>query len=320
MTKIVFEGEALDCPQGLTLLDSLLRQGHAIPHGCRAGACQSCLVRLETGVVAEAAQANLSRAARDKGLLLACQCYPEQELTISKVDPASLRTPATLIGKQQLSDSVFLLRLSSPLSWQPGQHVNLWLPGLAQTRSYSIANLASEDAFVELHVRRYADGYLSRHLIDNTEIGDRLQLQGPLGEFGHHRERVEDSYLMLAEGTGLAPLIAIGRAVSQAEPTSRITFLCTSRSANYYGKGILASLQRRLPHWDYQVFPTADQGQAYSPLIEALGQRFALRRGHNVYICGSAAFVAAMRRASFLAGAASRQLSWETFVDFNSAP
>ncbi|MHC5543815.1 2Fe-2S iron-sulfur cluster-binding protein, partial [Singulisphaera rosea] len=53
MTKVTFEGQATELNPGETVLEALLREGHPVPHSCRAGACRSCLMRAVEGRVPE---------------------------------------------------------------------------------------------------------------------------------------------------------------------------------------------------------------------------------------------------------------------------
>lgn len=318
MTKILFKGASLDCGADQNLLDCLLDSGYALPHGCRAGACQSCLLQLKSGNIDKSAQTGLSIPDRNRGLLLACQCYPTETLEVSPIAASTLRTNATLISREQLSESVYVLKLSSRITWKAGQYINLWLPGKEQTRSYSIANLASEDLYAELHVRRHPGGYLSEALTQETNLGDSLQTQGPLGEFGHRSELLDDKFLMLAEGTGLAPLLAIAREIEGGLQGSQVDFLCTSRSHNYYGQPVLAQARERFSHWQYESYRSGNDEAPYEEITQGIRQRFASLRGHNIYVCGSEKFVSAMKRCCFLAGAPSSQIICETFVDFTA--
>ena len=66
-----------------------------------------------------------------------------------------------------------------------GQHVDVRLTaedGYQAQRSYSIAS-APEDGHLVLTVERIDDGEVSPYLIDVVQVGDQLELRGPIGGY-----------------------------------------------------------------------------------------------------------------------------------------
>jgi ferredoxin-NADP reductase len=100
--------------------------------------------------------------------------------------------------------------------WQghlPGQHVDIRLTaedGYQAERSYSIAS-APHASIIELAVERLDDGEVSSYLSDVLTPGDQLELRGPIG--GYFVWTVEDGgpVLLVAGGSGVAPLMSIIR-------------------------------------------------------------------------------------------------------------
>ena len=64
MSKITLEGRAHEIDGGETVLEGLLRDGVSVPHSCRNGICQSCLMRAVEGTPPEAAQKGLKEGLR----------------------------------------------------------------------------------------------------------------------------------------------------------------------------------------------------------------------------------------------------------------
>jgi len=108
-----------------------------------------------------------------------------------------------------------LLTIDLP-DWEghlPGQHVDVRLTaedGYQAQRSYSIAS-ASHPTSIELAVERLDDGEVSTYLTDVLVPGDQLELRGPIG--GYFTWTVADAgpVLLVAGGSGVAPLISIIR-------------------------------------------------------------------------------------------------------------
>jgi ferredoxin-NADP reductase len=94
-----------------------------------------------------------------------------------------------------------------------GQHVDVRLTaddGYQAQRSYSIAS-APEDAHVELMVERIEDGEVSPYLVGELRPGDELELRGPIGGYFVWEQALGGPLVLLAGGSGIAPLRAMVR-------------------------------------------------------------------------------------------------------------
>jgi ferredoxin-NADP reductase len=124
------------------------------------------------------------------------------------------------------------LRVPGWAGHRAGQHVDVRLTaddGYQAQRSYSIAS-APEDELLELTVERLDDGEVSPYLVDELRVGDRLELRGPIGGYFEWHEQLGGPLLLLAGGSGIAPLRAIlrHRAASGSEVPARLLY--SSRS------------------------------------------------------------------------------------------
>jgi ferredoxin-NADP reductase len=113
-----------------------------------------------------------------------------------------------------------------------GQHVDVRLTaedGYQAQRSYSIAS-PPEDRHVTLTVERLDDGEVSPYLIDALQIGDQLELRGPIG--GYFTWQVADSgpLLLVAGGSGIVPLMAMIRHRAAHTSTVPTRLLYSSRN------------------------------------------------------------------------------------------
>ncbi len=81
-----------------------------------------------------------------------------------------------------------------------GQHVDVRLTaedGYQAQRSYSIAS-APEDHDLVLTVERLPDGEVSTYLVDDLEVGDHVELRGPIGEYFVWDGRTNSPLLLIA--------------------------------------------------------------------------------------------------------------------------
>ena len=113
-----------------------------------------------------------------------------------------------------------------------GQHIDVRLTaedGYQAQRSYSIAS-APEDGRVELLVERLDDGEVSPYLTDELRAGDGLELRGPIGGWFAWEAREGGPLLLVAGGSGIAPLMAMIRHRQAAGNDTPVRLLFSSRS------------------------------------------------------------------------------------------
>jgi ferredoxin-NADP reductase len=119
-----------------------------------------------------------------------------------------------------------------------GQHVDVRLTaedGYQAQRSYSIAS-APEEGRLEIVVERLDDGEVSPYLTDELRVGDRLELRGPIGGWFTWEARKGGPLLLVAGGSGIAPLMAMirHRASSGSDASCRLLYSSRSREETIY--------------------------------------------------------------------------------------
>jgi ferredoxin-NADP reductase len=117
---------------------------------------------------------------------------------------------------------------------RPGQHVDVRLTaedGYQAQRSYSIASAPEDQQRLTLTIERIDDGEVSPYLVDELQVGDKLELRGPIGGYFVWEASMGGPLLLVAGGSGIVPLMAMIRhrvAVGSKVPTR---LLYSSRSA-----------------------------------------------------------------------------------------
>ncbi|MEO3873272.1 ferredoxin reductase [Nonomuraea sp. B12E4] len=119
-----------------------------------------------------------------------------------------------------------------------GQHVDVRLTaedGYSTRRSYSLAAPADGD-LVELTVETVPDGEVSPYLNEVMEIGDQVELRGPVGGWFVWRPASESRVLLVAGGSGIVPLMSMIRARRRAGSRVPFSLLYSVRDAErrYY--------------------------------------------------------------------------------------
>jgi ferredoxin--NADP+ reductase len=119
------------------------------------------------------------------------------------VRPLSL-TGHRVLDVRDFSDSVFVMRLERQgLAFRPGQHVLLGLRGSAERREYTVYSPPRAN-YLELLIKDIDGGDVSERL-HLCESGERLELQGPFGEFTIPDGCLGARFLFVATGTGISP-------------------------------------------------------------------------------------------------------------------
>ena len=208
----------IKCGPNETVADASYKARINIPLDCRDGACGTCKALCESGNYdgGDYIEEALTDDEAEQGFCLPCQMVPESDLvlqiaTTSDVAKTAAATyTATITDLQRFSPSTVGFTVEIPnrddLVFLPGQYVNITVPGTEQTRSYSFST-GPNDPQLSFLVKITEGGLMSEYLSDRAQVGDTLQFTGPFGSF-FLRERKRPA-LLLAGGTGLAPLLAI---------------------------------------------------------------------------------------------------------------
>lgn len=308
MPVIRFDSNDYSCEENESVLDALTRHGVSIPHSCKSGLCQSCLMRSEKGNLPQASQKGLKPNQQAQNYFLACSCYPEEDLVIALPDAQGSERYSVLVQqKEMLCDSVIGLRLEKPegFAYRSGQFVNVYKSDDV-VRSYSLASQPQDD-FLELHVREIPGGEVSSWLKSSVNPGDELVLGGALGTSFYMNDAPQTNMLLVGTGTGLAPLFGIAQeAITSGHQGEIWLYHGVAKASDLYLHQTLAQLDAEHPNFHYVACVSQEQapegGQHGRASAVALDQHKNLK-GWRIYLCGNPDMVEATRKATFLAGA-----------------
>ncbi|MBF4561671.1 oxidoreductase [Microbacterium sp. VKM Ac-2870] len=202
---------------------------------------------------------------------------------MSSTEPIrSLRVTA----RRQLTPAIIELRLASSDGtalppWQAGAHIDLRL-GADMVRQYSLVEPDAESTEWVVAVLIEQDGRGGSKLIEkNLQVGASVNASGPRN---HFPVVDADSYLFVAGGIGVTPMIGMCRAAERRGVPWRLVYLGRSRETMAY----VAQLQAEFPE-HVEVYASSD-GQRFD-VDEALAS---LDAGTRVYCCGPDRLMAAV--------------------------
>lgn len=309
-----------------TVLDCLSRNGVSVPHSCRSGVCQSCLMQVTAGEVPEVAQKGLKTTYKKQNLFLACQCKPESDLSVKLPEEAGIDQRAIVVGKEMLNHNVMRLELrpGTEFSCEPGQYLTL-INGEGIARSYSVANDPVREGHIELHIRLLKDGLMSNFLKEKVALSDSVTIRGPAGNCFYVAEEGPDYPIVLAgTGTGLAPLYGIARqALAQDHKGEIQLFHGALQDVDLYLVPQLQKLAAEFPNFTYApCVLRGEPGQFYRPgnIEEIVLSAMPTDKSHaRLFLCGAPEMVNALKRKAFLGGVASKHIFADAFLPTKAA-
>ncbi|MFF0150667.1 FAD-binding oxidoreductase [Micromonospora sp. NPDC005203] len=205
-----------------------------------------------------------------------------------------------VIGHERPSPDIAILTVRPwrRLPFQPGQAVPVCTPRLpGRWRWLSPANAPRADGTVELHVRAVPAGVVSHRLVHEVRPGEQLWL-GPPGDAGLRLDPSSTNDLLLvAGGTGLAPLRALVEQVAAAPDGRRVTLVVGARSFTDLYDAITLDKLQCAHDWltivpAFSADPCADPAEQGDALTIALDHH---QPGQDIYLCGPPAMVAGAR-------------------------
>jgi CDP-4-dehydro-6-deoxyglucose reductase, E3 len=299
-----------------SVLEALLRSEIKVPHSCRAGSCQACVLR-SNGAPPAASQLGLREGQRQQNYFFACLCRPEEDLSID-LEANHKEQEVTIQERVLLGPRVLGLKLktSEHFPYHAGQFIQLRREdGL--TRSYSLASLPEDEALA-LHIRLIPDGQMSQWLAKEALSIEPLYLRGPCGDCFYTAGKPEQPLLLLGTGTGLAPLYGILRDALRAGHYGPIQLIHGAMNQeDLYLQEPLQHLVQTYSNFSYEPCalrgePT--QGLYVGDLRQLVKERFKSLRGWRAFICGDPELVNALKKWAFLAGASMKEIFADAFV------
>jgi CDP-4-dehydro-6-deoxyglucose reductase len=270
----------------------------------------------------------MTAAEERAGHILLCQARPLSDLVvearlIASVADVEIKTlPCRIARLAPLAPDVMQLFLRLPavetLRFHPGQYLDVLLEG-SRRRSFSIASPPHDSELIELHVRRVAGGGFTERLFGGGAIGpgSLLRIEGPIGQFSYREGTTP--VLMIAGGTGFAPLKSMLRHILERGIEREIHLYWGARRAeDVYEEALVLDWTRRYPQLRFSAVlsESKDPGAAHRRLgwvHEAVLADQADLEPFEVYTAGPPAMIEAIRAAFPGRGLREERLYFDSF-------
>lgn len=285
---------------GSTVLTAAHAAGVNLISQCKGGTCLTCVGTVVDGDVAmpEGLVTALSPAEIESGQRLLCQSIMHGDATIGLDYPSMLleanppvEFEAKIASVEWVAASVVELKVRAPkslkFSFQAGQYCRFKVPGSVEWRSYSMASGEHQRGTLSFLVRVLPSGQMSDYLRNHAAVGDRIQMEGPLGRFAYDPE--VRPHLLVAGGTGLAPMLSILDKIrlNPASPPVQLIFGCV-READLFFLDEIEARKSFMPN--LSVLVTVEERSSDAAIgegnpVQAIANEH-VADGTVAYICG----------------------------------
>lgn len=306
----------VSCAEDQTIAGASYRQRVNIPVDCLDGVCGTCKAFCESGTYDRGSYLPdaLSEDEAAAGYCLPCVMKPRSDVVLqirSTSEVAKTRATSyagTLVELNRLSATTMAIALEIPhraeLTFLPGQYANITVPGASATetvtRSYSFSNAPNDERLTFL-VKLSPGGVMSTYLTERAAVGDRIEFTGPHGSF--FLRETERPVLLLAGGTGLAPVLAILRKLRDDGSRRRAHLIYgVSSDEDLVELDALAELASGLPgfSWDYCVSDpnssAPNRGPDKAHVMSLIAPEHLYDGDVATYVCGPPPMVEAVRK------------------------
>jgi Na+-transporting NADH:ubiquinone oxidoreductase subunit F len=317
---------------GSPLLFSLQDEGIFIPSACGGkGTCAYCKLKVLEGggPVLPTETPYLSAEELGANVRLSCQVKVRNDLSIEIPEELFL-IKEFKVRVDRIEDltayikgiTLGIVDTEEGILFKPGQYIQLEIPkyklsSAPEFRAFSIASIPEEHQKIELYIGLEEKGIVSTYVHEFLKEGQELVMRGPFGDF-YYQESNRD-ILMIATGTGLAPIMSILRYMRKEKIERKTTlFFGTRVEEDLYCVEELKELEKEMS--DFTYIPTLSRVPEDSAWEGEKGRVTALIQQNipdgadiEVYICGNAEMVESCLEALTKKGISKKDIYYDKF-------
>jgi NAD(P)H-flavin reductase len=218
--------------------------------------------------------------------------------TSSESSPDWWDADVIAVERRTMDLTLLTIRPRRAFQFLPGQSVSMEIPQRPRHwRYFSPANAPRRDGSIDLHVQQIDGGQVSPAVVRSLKVGEVVKLGAPVGERLTRRADDVRDLLMVAGGTGLAPLLAVLEQIdnewARSRTAPRVHLLHGVRMPwHLYDRPQLREMAQKRPWFDYTEVVSDD---ASYPGTRGKVGTIAARQdlhGRTAMVCGGPQMVA----------------------------
>jgi NAD(P)H-flavin reductase/ferredoxin len=323
---------SFNCPAGSDIISAGAHADILLPALCKDGGCGACLGHCDQGeyTLGSHSPNMLSAAEAAQGHVLLCRTFPESDLQLSApYDYAQIQfgkqsaRQAVITGLELVAERTMRLKLNwldamdKAVEFEPGQCMELEIPGGEVRRAYSLANTGNWRGELEFLIRIQPGGQFSGFLSQQAEIGQVLNVYGPSGGFCLQPNSFNPT-ILVAGGAGLAPFLSMLRRLAEwGEDRPILLLFGVNQESELVYPEELQALQTKLPSLSVTLCvwrPSPDWTGFNGTPAEALQAYLTENPGeYDVYLCGPPLMVSSVMDTALAAGISEQRIFSEKF-------
>ena len=323
-----------ECAENQSLLAAAAAANIVLPSLCGQGTCAACHAFVIAGefVVGEHDPDAVPVEPGQTAVLMCCS-YPRSPMRLAapyehsrvlfqpNVAREAVIVELTKVGESTVRLLVSLVSAESEgdtAQFEPGQFVELEIPGRDIKRAYSIANDWDGEGQLEFLIRMQPQGRFSEYLMRDARVGDKLVVWGPRGTF-HLEEADRRSRWFVAGGTGLAPILSMLRRMAKRADDEEVRlFFGVNRETELFAVSDIDRLKSGMPTLKVEVCVWKPEGSwsgFVGTPVDALRRDLKTANAMpDVYLCGPPALIDSAAAVAKEGGVAKERIFSERFV------
>lgn len=331
------DGQTLSytCAEGENLVAAAEQADIYLNAQCHSGACGACIAHCDAGAHELAGYSDdaLSAADRAAGHVLMCCTRPRGDMRLTlpyerdliRSEKPPLRS-AVIAAKTYLTPDTVKLDLQLEvdadgmlsLEFEPGQYVQLSVPGTELARPYSLANAPNWDGSLEFLVKLRPHGQFSTWLDTTAAPGLKLDIEGPFGTFVLRDNGLRPRHFV-AGGCGIASVMSMLRRMAEwQEPHPVKLFFGVSTEADLFYADEIAALAADYPNLSHRICltrPSTDWPGYHGSVIAAFSEALDSETNEpDIYVCGSPRLIDGVAEVVDTHGITRERLIFERFL------
>ena len=333
MFKVDINGEKqIEIRQGQSLYEGLAAADIFIPSACGGRAiCGYCKVKVTKGggEVTPQELPFLDDGQLNDNIRLSCQVKVNGDISIEI--PKSLLSgrlyKCTCSDIEELTADIkrFRFDLVRPqtMNYVPGQFIQFRTPvyfegGEEVYRSYSIASDPADKSAIELIMRRVPNGISTTYCFDHLNVGDKVTVNGPSGDF--HLSDTDSPMIFIAGGSGMAPIRCILNYMRNTSVKRKAVYYFGANKVNeLFMLDEMKQFENDLEDFRFvPVVAAPDANEIWTGLTglvtDAVESDLKNAADYEAYLCGSPGMIEASRKVLGRLGIPEDKIYYDSFA------
>ncbi|KAJ8270891.1 hypothetical protein GJAV_G00120440 [Gymnothorax javanicus] len=191
-----------------------LKPKEPLPSQCCGSGCRPCIFDTYQKDLERWA---LAKAREDPSLLSRVSQQPRQVASLRQDSFSAFQLESVEVLTEDTSVYRFKLPTGGVLALGLGEHLVLRgvVNGLELQRAYTPISPVNAEGYCEFLIKLYENGLMSQY-IRTWKPGDLIEWRGPFGGFPYNSNK-HGQLLLIASGTGIAPMIPLLQAITDDE-------------------------------------------------------------------------------------------------------